>query len=70
MSARKASNLAASLSVTPYHITYPYLMISVPTGNFRVTLITLREPCGEIGDGTVGLLISSPDVTVIIDLQS
>ena len=68
MSARKASNLAASLSVTPYHITY--LMISVPTGNFRVTLITLKEPCGEIGDGAVGLLISSPDVTVIIDLQS
>ena len=54
--------------MTPYHVTY--LMISVPTGKFRVTLITLREPCGEIGDGTVGLLISSPDVTVIIDLQS
>ena len=60
--------LAAHLSVTPYHVTY--LMISVPTGKSRVTLITLREPCGKIGDSTVGLLISSPDVTVIIDLQS
>ena len=65
---REVSNLAVHLSVTSYHVTC--LMISVPTGKFGVTLITLREPCSEIGDSTVGLLISSPDVTIIIDFQS
>ena len=60
--------LAVHLSVTPYHVTC--LMISVPTGKLRVTLITLREPCGNFGDSTVGMLISSPAVTVIVDFQS
>ena len=61
---RKFLVLAVHLSVTPYHVTC--LMISVPTGKLRVTLITLRELCGKIGDSTVGLLMSSPDVAVII----
>ena len=50
--------MAASLSVTPYHIT---LSLShdkcFPRESLEVTLITLREPCGEIDDSTVGLLI-------------
>ena len=67
MSARRFLALAVHLSVTPYHVTC--LMISVPTGKFRVTLITLREPCGKFSDSTVGLLISSPNVTVIVDFS-
>ena len=50
--------MAASLSVTPYHIT---LSLShdkcFPRESLEVTLITLRELCGEIDDSTVGLLI-------------
>ena len=50
--------MAASLSVTPYHIT---LSLShdkcFPRESLEVTLITLREPRGEIDDSTMRLLI-------------
>ena len=64
---REVSSLAVHLSVTSYHVTC--LMISVLTGKLRSLLITLRESCGNIGDSTVELLISLPDVTVIIAFQ-